>query len=209
MHARTLAILTTTILLTACAGRLESTVQKRAASDFGCSAEQVQVESQAYSGMSGTYVARGCGQEDEYTGRCGLIGICSASRPSDMPPPTYASSDAGGSSAPPPGGSSAPPPSADAGGSSAPAQPATPSTVSVTLRNTCGQKVDIFFGDKPKFGSGTYSSLGSNTSTSKSFSPGDMVWIVDESQNGIASATVQPGMRTVEITGNCDSISAN
>ncbi|MCA9706723.1 MAG: hypothetical protein KDK70_12805 [Myxococcales bacterium] len=206
MNARACSLLATTLLLTACAGRLESTVQKRAASDFACAPEQVKVEPQAVGAMSGTYVARGCGQEDEYTGRCGLIGICTASRPSDMPPPTYASGGGGGDG-------SAPPPSySDPGGApadAAPSQPAAPSVVSVTLRNGCGQSVNLFFGDKPKFGSGTYSSLSSNTSTSKSFQPGDMVWIVDESQNGIASATIEAGMRTVEITGGCTSISAH
>jgi hypothetical protein len=68
--------------------------------------------------------------------------------------------------------------------------------------------VDLFFGDKPKFGSGTYSNMSSNSSTSKSMQAGDMIWIVDESQNGISSVTIEGGMNTVEITGNCSSISA-
>ena len=208
MHARALLVLTAMFLLPACAGRLESTVRKKASSDFQCAADQVQVESQTYSGLSGTYVARGCDQESEYASRCGLIGICSASQPGQAPP-AYASNGSGG------GGSSAPPPSDSdpaAGGSdpgsSAPPEPAAPTSVSFTLRNSCGQNVKIFFGDKPKFGSGTYSSMSSNSSTSKSMAPGDMIWIVDDSQNGISSATIGNNTKNVEITGDCTSISA-
>ncbi len=83
----------------------------------------------------------------------------------------------------------------------APARP-----VSVTLRNTCGETVKIFFGDKPKFGSGTYSSLSGNASTSHSFMPGDMFWIVDESQNGVSSFTVADGTRKIEVDSGCASL---
>lgn len=86
------------------------------------------------------------------------------------------------------------------GGSSAPSGPV---TVSVTLRNRCRETVKLFYGDKPKFGSGTYSSLGGNSSTSKSFSEGDMVWIVDDGQNGLSSTTIGRGTNTVEITESC------
>ncbi|MGH1339965.1 MAG: hypothetical protein ACRBN8_00325 [Nannocystales bacterium] len=85
--------------------------------------------------------------------------------------------------------------------------PAPPKPVSVTLRNTCSETVKIFFGDKPKFGSGTYSSLSSNTSTSHSFMPGDMFWIVDDSQNGVSSFTVADGTRKIEIGSGCASLS--
>lgn len=81
--------------------------------------------------------------------------------------------------------------------------PAGPTIVSVSLKNNCKEKVRLFFGDKPKFGSGTYSSLGSNTRTSKQMQAGDMIWIVDESDNGVASYTVSEGSRDVEITDGC------
>ncbi len=87
----------------------------------------------------------------------------------------------------------------------APPEPARP--VSVTLRNTCGETVKVFFGDKPKFGSGTYSSLSSNSSTSHSFMPGDMFWIVDDSQNGVSSFTVADGTRKIEVQSGCASLS--
>jgi hypothetical protein len=86
----------------------------------------------------------------------------------------------------------------------APASAPTPAgPVSVTLRNTCKQNVKVFFGDKPKFGSGRYSSMSSNSSTSATFQPGDMFWIVDDGQNGLSSVTVASGMREIEIVDGC------
>ena len=98
--------------------------------------------------------------------------------------------------------------SASSNSSSSSSAPAGPSVVSVTLKNNCKQTVKLFFGDKPKFGSGTYSSLGSNTSTSHSFRPGDMLWIVDDSQNGISSTSVGAGMSRIEITESCTGLTA-
>jgi hypothetical protein len=86
---------------------------------------------------------------------------------------------------------------------SAPAPAATPQVVSVSLKNNCKETVKLFFGKKPKFGSGTYSTLGSNTRTSKQMKPGDMIWIVDEGQNGVSSYTVSAGSRDAEITDSC------
>jgi hypothetical protein len=80
--------------------------------------------------------------------------------------------------------------------------------VSFTLRNKCGQTVKLFFGDKPKFGSGTSSTLNSNTSRNESMSAGDMIWIVDDSGNGVSSFTASPGVRDVEIGPGCSGFSA-
>lgn len=88
------------------------------------------------------------------------------------------------------------------------AAPTPPGPVSVTLRNTCKQNVKVFFGDKPKFGSGRYSSMSSNSSTSATFQPGDMFWIVDDGENGISSVTVQSGMRQIEILDGCTALRA-
>lgn len=88
------------------------------------------------------------------------------------------------------------------------AAPAPPKPVSVTLRNTCGETVKVFYGDKPKFGSGTYSSMSSNSSTSHSFMPGDMFWIVDDGQNGVSNVTIAEGTRTVEIQDGCTSMTS-
>jgi hypothetical protein len=84
--------------------------------------------------------------------------------------------------------------------------PATPSTVSITLRSSCSQTVRVFFGQKPKFGSGTYSSVSSNSVSSYSMKPGDMIWIVDQSDNGLSSVTISSGTREVKINSNCTSI---
>ncbi len=81
--------------------------------------------------------------------------------------------------------------------------PAAPRPVSVTLRNSCKQTVKVFFGDKPKFGSGRYSSMSSNSLTSATFQPGDMLWIVDDGQNGLSAVTVAEGMREIEILEGC------
>ena len=40
--------------------------------------------------------------------------------------------------------------------------------VSVTIRSACSKTVKVFYGDKPKFGSGTYSSISSNSSLPRS-----------------------------------------
>lgn len=98
--------------------------------------------------------------------------------------------------------------SSGSGRSSSGAAPSGPSVVSVQLKNNCSSTVKLFFGSKPKFGSGRYSSLGSNTRTSESMKPGDMVWIVDDGQNGVASATVSASTREIEITSSCTGLSA-
>ena len=89
------------------------------------------------------------------------------------------------------------------------AAPEPPKPVSVKLRNGCSETVKVFFGDKPKFGSGTYSSLSSNSSTNHSFMPGDMFWIVDEGQNGLSSVTVAENTREIEVRSGCTSLSAH
>lgn len=75
--------------------------------------------------------------------------------------------------------------------------------VSVTLRNSCKQTVKVFFGDKPKFGSGTYSSLSSNSVSSHSFAVGDMMWIVDDAENGLSSTSVSASTREIEVLDGC------
>jgi hypothetical protein len=81
--------------------------------------------------------------------------------------------------------------------------PASPSVVSVTIRSSCSQTVRVFYGEKPKWGSGTYSTISSNSSTSHSFRPGDMFWIVDDSENGLSSTSVGVGTRQIEILPSC------
>jgi hypothetical protein len=81
---------------------------------------------------------------------------------------------------------------------SAPAGP-----VSVTIRSKCAKTVRVFFGSKPKFGSGTTSSISSNSLRSHSFQPGDQMWIVDEHDNGVSNASISSSTRELEITASC------
>ena len=83
-----------------------------------------------------------------------------------------------------------------------------PSVVSVNIRNSCGKTVKVFFGEKPKFGSGTYSSWSSNSVSSHSFKAGELFWIVDESENGLASVTVKDGTHEIEILGSCHELAS-
>ncbi len=79
--------------------------------------------------------------------------------------------------------------------------------VSVTIRSSCSRTVSVFYGDKPKYGSGTTSSISSNSINSHSFRDGDMFWVLDASGDGVASVTVTQGMRNLEILGSCSDLS--
>jgi hypothetical protein len=68
--------------------------------------------------------------------------------------------------------------------------------------------VHVFYGDKPKFGSGTYSTIESNSVESHTFNPGDQLWIVDESENGIANTSVGPGTHEIDVMESCTSLVA-
>jgi hypothetical protein len=199
--------LTTLALVTlgGCAGRMTDTVRKQAASDFSCASEQLTVEP----GASGAYQAKGCEREDTYYVSCTMYGItCSARSSAEQHEYEAAKAELAAQRAanPPPASS---PPATAAGASAAnppaaqSAAPAAPTVVSVTLRSSCRETVKIFFGDKPKFGSGTYSSLSSNSSTSKQMQPGDLIWLVDDSQNGLSSTSVSGSTREIEVLESC------
>ena len=118
----------------------------------------------------------------------------------------------GGGGGDPNGPGPASPSSPMAGGSpstqSAPSAPQPSSVVSVTVRSECGQTVKVFYGEKPKYGSGTNSSISSHSQENHSFRPGDMMWIIDDSENGVASVTVRSGMHEIDISGGCTTLSA-
>lgn len=73
---------------------------------------------------------------------------------------------------------------------------------SLTLHNSCSKTVKLFFGREPKFGSGTYSSLGGNNVTSYTGQAGDMIWIVDDNQKGVSSLSPS-GSQNMQITSSC------
>jgi hypothetical protein len=85
-------------------------------------------------------------------------------------------------------------------------RPVAPSVVSVSLRSSCAKTVKVFFGQKPKYGSGKTSSISSNSVSSYSMKPGDMIWVVDDSDNGLSSVTISSSTREVKINSNCTSI---
>jgi hypothetical protein len=111
-------------------------------------------------------------------------------------PSSFASPSAG-PAAPPTGPSRATPTPAGA-----------PSSVSVTIRSRCSKTVRVFYGAKPKFGSGTTSSISSNSVQNKTFRPGDQMWIVDDRDNGLSSVQVSAATREIEVTASCSGLSS-
>jgi hypothetical protein len=128
-----------------------------------------------------------------------------------MPP---AGSGSSGSTAPSSSSSSSnyndPPPAAPAPASAndMPREPAPsgPRTVSVTIRSACSKTVGVFYGDKPGFSSGTKSSVSSNSVSSKTFTVGDKMWVLDDAGNGASLITISESTRSIEITSSCNGL---
>jgi len=136
--------------------------------------------------------------------------------PSD---PSYQASAASGEhsqlegpEADPAGGGLNSPPGSMPGGSTgvAPGAPTRTIPTTVEIRSECSKTVPVFYGEKPKFGSGTRSTVSSNSTSSQGRkADGTLtVWIIDESENGIASARVTPETRRVVIDRSCTGIRA-
>ena len=94
-------------------------------------------------------------------------------------------------------------PSRYASSSSTSRAPATSSHFSMSLKNECRQTVKLFIGDKPKYGSGTSTSVSSNSINSYSGMGPKTYWIVDNSGNGLSSYTASPGTNSVRILPSC------
>lgn len=88
------------------------------------------------------------------------------------------------------------------------AKASTPTTVEV--RSECSKTVNVFYGEKPKFGSGKKSTVSGNSTSTEGRKPDGTltVWIIDDKENGIASATVGPDTKKVVIGASCTSIAA-
>ncbi|MEZ4473199.1 MAG: hypothetical protein R3F60_20920 [bacterium] len=84
-----------------------------------------------------------------------------------------------------------------------PAAPSGPGNFSLSLKNECPRTVRLFEGDKPKFGSGTYSTIGANNIRSFSGFAGKTLWIVDDSDNGVSSYSLSAGRHDLVITASC------
>jgi hypothetical protein len=95
-------------------------------------------------------------------------------------------------------------------GKAASAAPSASIPTTIEIHSDCAKTTPVFYGEKPKFGSGTRSSIGSNTTTSASRKSDRSltVWIIDEQENGIASVRVEPTMKRVEIDRSCRQITA-
>ncbi len=115
-----------------------------------------------------------------------------ASRSAPSPADPYAGAPTSASGGPPPGATA----------------PVAPQVVSVTIRSSCGATVRVFYGDKPPYSSGTSSRISSHSLESHQFRPGDMVWIIDDHDQPIASAGVGPNTRELEIPATCNSLIA-
>lgn len=88
------------------------------------------------------------------------------------------------------------------------AAPAAPQPVSVTIRSSCDHTVPVFYGEKPGFSSGTRSTVSSNSVSSQTFQVGDLMWILDESDQPIGSTSISSSTREIEISSNCGGLSA-
>jgi len=102
----------------------------------------------------------------------------------------------------PPGGPEAAPMGAPTEPAAEPAQ-AGPQNYSLDLKNECRETVNLFIGDRPPFSSGTYTTLGSNTSTSYTGFAPETIWIVDDSRNPVSSYSVGAGSQRVQILESC------
>ena len=110
----------------------------------------------------------------------------------------------------PAGGGSTAAPSSGVSAPSATRAQGAPVSTTVEIHSDCGKTVPVFYGDKPKFGSGTKSSVSSNSTSSQGRnSDGTLtVWIIDDQENGVASVRVTPGTKRVEIDSSCKRITA-
>ena len=93
-------------------------------------------------------------------------------------------------------------------GSSSGGSPAGGGNWSLSLKNSCPKTVRLFLGNKPKFGSGTTTTLGANTISSYSGRAGDMIWIVDDHDNGMSSLSPS-GSQRMQITPSCSGFAPN
>ena len=129
-----------------------------------------------------------------------LFTACIPMAPASSTGPSSSSSGYSGDPA------SEPPAAAPAGAEPAKA-PSGPATVSVTIRSACSKTVSVFYGDKPKFSSGTTSSISSNSVQSKTFQDGDLMWVLDDRGEPAGSVTITSSTRNIEIGAGCTSIS--
>ncbi|MEO7111468.1 MAG: hypothetical protein ABI183_13600, partial [Polyangiaceae bacterium] len=83
--------------------------------------------------------------------------------------------------------------------------------LTIDVHSDCTDSVPLFLGDKPKFGSGTKTSVSSNSTTSfPRDSDGTLtIWIIDDQENGLASVHITKRMKKVEIGRSCRTLDAH
>lgn len=78
-----------------------------------------------------------------------------------------------------------------------------PAIDSLTLHSDCSATVKLFVGEKPKYGSGTSTSISSNATESFTVQAGKSLWIVGANDEGIAEYVGQPGTHRMKIPASC------
>jgi len=128
-------------------------------------------------------------------------GLGTAADPNAAPPPSDGESS---------GSTAAATPAPESGTPAAPSTPSTPIPVSVEVHSDCSKTTRLFIGQKPKFGSGKTTTIGSNTTMSEGRNADgtQMIWIVDDSDNGLASAVVAVSTKRVVVESSCTAIHA-
>ncbi len=98
--------------------------------------------------------------------------------------------------------------SKDATPATTPAKSAASVPTTVEVHSDCAKTVEVFYGDKPKFGSGTKSSVSSNSTSSQGRNADGTltIWIIDDKENGLASAKVTATTKRVTIDSTCKGI---
>jgi hypothetical protein len=94
--------------------------------------------------------------------------------------------------------------------SAAASSPSTPVPTTVEVHSDCSKTTRLFIGQKPKFGSGKTTTIGSNTTMSEGRNADgtQMIWIVDDSDNGLASAVVTVATKKVVVESSCTAFHA-
>jgi hypothetical protein len=136
------------------------------------------------------------------------LSACFIQQPT-QPGGTYAGGSSGGTSAGGGDGTSGGGDPYANGGDGSGGGAAASGPVYVDIRSACPDTVPVFYGSDPGYGSGTESSIESNSVSSYTFNPGDMFWITDGNGHGVASVTVSANTHELEIDASCTSIHEN
>lgn len=190
--SKTLSLGFVSVLLVGC-GAYEDTVRAKAADEFACPAQRISLKQASGDGQVRTYQAEGCGKTKVYDASCGLL-MCSASEHADVPQGATA---AGGPQSAP-----------GTGNDTSSAGPRAPGLVSITIHNNCANTVKMFEGRDPRNSSGTQTQMSSNEVRNFPMTVGDMLWITDDSGNGLSNLTASQGMSDMKILESCTGFAA-